>query len=582
MLQHIKIKTRILGILGILAAGYLFLLVIVQISATATHHRMTDISSALFPAALRIQEAQAAFERMKKHYSDAVVLQDSESLAAAETDAESTDVALREVTALLTTMPSLQKPAEDLVNRFASIRLRDRSLYATVVAGKGTSADGMMSQLSSLGKENQALSKSMTDLSKAIAVNFQNVLTSVDEWSIRSRVVGLVMLAVAILSCICAGWVVQVKVVQPLQKLAARVRDIAEGEGDLTRRMHINGSDEIDEVGVWLNLFLDKLQSLIQQIMMNSKKLNHASEELKTATSRMAKGSDEQQGQTAMVAAAMHEMASTVLEISRNSSMAAQKTRQASKAAGEGGQVVQKTVASMIEVNEAAERTALRIAELGQRSDGIGEIILVIDEIAGRTNLLALNAAIEAARAGEQGRGFAVVAGEVRNLAERTTTATKEIAEMISGLQHETSEARRVMSEGTLQLQQVMGAASDAGEKLRLIIESSEDAAGMVNQIATAATEQSAATDEINTSVSQIASISQETSSNARRSEQACTALGELAINLDALVSKFKVAENPEPGQPVRQPASPLPSNRMSLSKTPHITTIPNRQHRRA
>jgi methyl-accepting chemotaxis protein len=351
------------------------------------------------------------------------------------------------------------------------------------------------------------------------------------------------MLILAIVVSTSAWWVVQFKVVLPLRSLALRMRDIAEGEGDLTRRIDVHGRNEIDEVGLWLNVFLDKLQEVMQKVKSNTVRLSRASEQLTESSAQMARGAEAQQGQTALVATAMHEMASTVLEVSRNSSMAALKTRQASEDASDGGRVVEMTVTMMRSVSDSVDQAAKQIAGVGERSNQIGQIIGVIDEIAGRTNLLALNAAIEAARAGEQGRGFAVVAGEVRNLAERTTGATKEIAQMIDSLQQETSAAVLAMGEGTAQVRQVVSAAADAGLKLRLIIESSEEAAGMVNQIAAAATEQSSATDEVNANVSEIAKISLETSSGAKHSAKACLALSDLALDLNQLISKFKVEE---------------------------------------
>src|ERR1035438_4047993 len=129
MLGQMKIKTRILGILAVLAVGYLVVLAMVQISATATHSRMSQISSSLFPAALKMSEAEAAFERMKKHYGDAVVLQDANSLKGAEKDAEATVAALDAVKAVLVSSPELGKQADDLLAQFSSIRSRDHDTY---------------------------------------------------------------------------------------------------------------------------------------------------------------------------------------------------------------------------------------------------------------------------------------------------------------------------------------------------------------------------------------------------------------------------------------------------------------------
>jgi len=557
MFQSMNIKTRILGILGILACGYLLLLAMVQISATITHNRMSQISASIFPAALRMSEAEAAFERMKKHYGDAVVLQDASALAGAAKDGEETAAALGAVKSSLDGLPELGPQADNLMAQFSSIRAQDKETYTAILSSKGGPTDDMMAQVGSLGKANRDLSGAMSALDKAIAADFEQQLNVVDSWSVRSKLTGLVMLIFAVAVSISAWWVVQFKVVLPLRLLAVRMQDIAEGEGDLTRRMDVTGRNEIDEVGLWFNVFLDKLQEVMRQVKANTGRLTRASEELTESVGSMAQGAEAQQGQTGVVASAMQEMASTVLEVARNSSMAAQKTRQASEDASAGGQVVERTVTMMRSVTESVDRIAAQIKGLGERSSQIGRIIEVIDEIASRTNLLALNAAIEAARAGEQGRGFAVVAGEVRNLAERTTGATKEIAEMVGGFQRETEAAVLAMGEGTAQVRGAVSTATEAGSKLQRIIESAEDAAGMVNQIAAASTEQSSATDEVTTNIKEIARISLETSSGAHHSARACAALGELAVDLSQLISKFKVGDedSPKTGSRVRRAA---------------------------
>src|SRR5437660_2939064 len=157
--------------------------------------------------------------------------------------------------------------------------------------------------------------------------------------------------------------------------------------------------------------------------------------------------------QASQVATAMQQMSATVIEVSENSNRAAEAARKASETARHGGKIVDETLAKMRVIAGAVTASAKKMEELGKSSDQIGRIVAVIDDIADQTNLLALNAAIEAARAGEQGRGFAVVADEVRKLAERTTTATKEIAQMIRTIQADMKSAVRAMEEGTIQVQ---------------------------------------------------------------------------------------------------------------------------------
>src|SRR5271155_3773337 len=157
-------------------------------------------------------------------------------------------------------------------------------------------------------------------------------------------------------------------------------------------------------------------------------------------------------------------MSSTVREVSANSTKAAESAQAAAETAREGGVIVEDTLTRMRSIANAVRETAAKVQELGIRSDQIGRIIGVIDDIADQTNLLALNAAIEAARAGEQGRGFAVVADEVRKLAERTTSATKEVAQMVQGIQAGTKTAVAAMREGTQQVQQGVETTSRAGD----------------------------------------------------------------------------------------------------------------------
>jgi len=240
----------------------------------------------------------------------------------------------------------------------------------------------------------------------------------------------------------------------------------------------------------------------------------------------------------------MTEMSSTVVQISENSSKAAEAARKASETAREGGKVVEQTLAKMREIANSVGDTARKVEALGKSSDQIGQIIGVIDDIADQTNLLALNAAIEAARAGEQGRGFAVVADEVRKLAERTSKATKEIATMIQSIQQETKSAVVAMETGTKQVEAGVETTTQAGSSLHEIIQTAEQVGDMVTHIATAATEQSSATEEVNASIEQIAKIAAETAEGSQQAAKACHDLSSLALDLQNVVSQFKLETN--------------------------------------
>jgi methyl-accepting chemotaxis protein len=308
--------------------------------------------------------------------------------------------------------------------------------------------------------------------------------------------------------------------------------------------LDIASQDEIGETGSALNQMKNNLREMIQSIAGTAEHVASASEEISSSATQQAQSAETQKDQTAQVATAMQEMASTVLQVSENSNKAAESSRQAAETARHGGSIVEETLTKMRVIAESVGSTAKKMEELGKSSDQIGRIIGVIDDIADQTNLLALNAAIEAARAGEQGRGFAVVADEVRKLAERTTTATKEIAQMIKNIQDETKTAVTAMDQGTKQVEEGVKSTAQAGDSLKEIIQMAEQVGEMITHIATAATEQSSASEEVNKNMEQIAKLVKESADGAQQSAKACQDLSGLALDLQKMVGNFKLGDN--------------------------------------
>jgi len=544
MFRNMTIKTRVLTILAVLAGGYLVLLAMVQLSATATHSRMSEISASLFPAALKMQEAEAAFERMKKHDSDAVVLQDAASLKGGETDAQAVAAALDNVKTALAPLPELEKQADELLARFSDLHARDHDTYSAILAATAGPSDELMGRVGALGKENTSFSDAMGGFDKVIAARFQQQLDTVDGYSVRSRMIGFAMLAFVVLVCTWAWWLIETKVVRGLASLASRLRDIAEGDGDLTHRIEVNGNNEIDEVGKWFNVFIGRIEEIVQRVIGHAQTLGTAATELAMNAGETAAQARAQEEQASRISVTMNEMSSAIGEISQTTQNAAVDARKAEECAHSGGQTVQSTVENIAEVLKANQQTSSRIEELGRSSDAIGKIVNVINGIAGQTNLLALNASIEAARAGEHGRGFAVVAGEVRRLAERTSEATKEIDQTVRNIQTGTAEAVEAMRATMDRVQSGVASARSAGEALDSIIHGSESVQKMVTQIASAATEQSYSTQSVVTNLSEISSIIARTTASSEQSVQACEQLSALANELTSLVESFKVGQN--------------------------------------
>lgn len=546
MIRELSIKAKILGILGILCTGYLLLLVMVQVTSSNTHTHLQQVSTSLFPAALKMQESEASFERLKKRYNDAVLLEDTSALAAAEKDADATQNALTVARDSLAGSPDLMHQVDGLLEQLASIRSRSRDTYGAMLASKDNFTPGLQAQVAALAKDNKTLTTGMQSVDKSISSNFQQQLDTIDAWSVRSRFVGFIMMIVALASCAGAWWIVQFKVIIPLRSLAMRMQDIAQGDGDLTRRVEVNGHNELDEVGIWFNTFIERVEKIILRVTENASTLGRSAADLSVRAESARSITQAQSGRTNQIAAATYEMTVTIGEISKNADTAATASQHSARTAADGGQVMQAATSTMERIAIATTSVAEKMDSLAHRSNEIGKVVTIIQNISQQTNLLALNAAIEAARAGEHGRGFSVVAGEVRRLAERTKEATDEIATTVRLIQEETRQTLDVMNQSRTEVTTGIEKSAAARRSLESIIESSKKVEQIIQMIATSATQQASASGEISDSLNQISQLATEHTESAEQSAIACKELATLADNLDTLVGAFKVGAEHE------------------------------------
>ena len=328
---------------------------------------------------------------------------------------------------------------------------------------------------------------------------------------------------------------------RPLQQTADVMLDIAEGEGDLTRRLSSQGGGEMGAVALGFNKFVEKIHATLSQVHNSSNQLAAAAEAMSTVTRENSDGVSLQRNETEHMATAIHQMTATIQEVENSANSAAEAASQADAESQAGADVVEATVDAINELATEVEAAAKVVYSLEAESANIGMVLEVIRNIADQTNLLALNAAIEAARAGEQGRGFAVVADEVRSLASRTQESTQEIKLMMDRLQNGTSEAVRVMSASQSKTAITVEQARVAGNSLETIRKSVETIHLMNSQIANAVNEQGAVAEEINHNIVNIAQIAEQTAAGSQRSAEASDALASLGEQMKALVGQFRL-----------------------------------------
>ena len=318
----------------------------------------------------------------------------------------------------------------------------------------------------------------------------------------RAIWVNSVLTLVLLILCAIVGVGLTREIAPRLNTLKIAVEAMA--TKDLTASVRVTGSDEIGQLGEAFNTSVDSMREIVRSVAQGAQTLSAATTQISARAVQSAGNANTQSSKTNQIAAAAQEMTATISEISHNAESAANASRVSAETADQGGAVMQAAAMTMEKIAAATGTVSEKMTSLAHRSAEIGKVVSVIQEISEQTNLLALNAAIEAARAGEHGRGFAVVAGEVRRLAERTKSATEEIAGTIRSIQEETRTTLQVMEDSRSAVESGMNETARARQSLEAIIESSKQVEQQIQLIATAATEQTAASGEISESAGQI------------------------------------------------------------------------------
>lgn len=349
------------------------------------------------------------------------------------------------------------------------------------------------------------------------------------------------LLGIAIL--VCSSVVLMLLCTKTFKPLGSLVDDMEKAAaGDLSVRSTVTATGEIGRLGTAFNAMMNDMNQAMRKFFSVADLVRDSVALVQNTTNAMVDAAEEVALQSGTIATASEEMSATSADIARNCLYAAENSQKATEQTTSGAQIVRSSADVMENISQRVMQSSTTVEGLGQRSDQIGAIVGTIEDIADQTNLLALNAAIEAARAGEMGRGFAVVADEVRALAERTTRATKEIAGMIKTIQTETKAAVSSMYEGVEEVKKGTDGTTRSGEALEEIINKINELALQINQIATAAEEQTATTSEITSNIQMITEVVNRNVENAHSTTGATTLLAQQVDELHQLVGRFKLA----------------------------------------
>lgn len=337
------------------------------------------------------------------------------------------------------------------------------------------------------------------------------------------------------------GWFVTSALSRRLNAVASNLADIAQGEGDLSRRLDANDKSELGVIAREFNLFVSKINQIMLDLDRSVGRVQQGAEQIAAATEETARSMEEQNANVGEISQAVEEMAAASEEVNQRAGHASGTAGEAGKFADQGKVVMGNTIDRIRSLEQVVLAGAQRVQNLGSKSEQIGQIIGVINDIADQTNLLALNAAIEAARAGEHGKGFAVVADEVRKLAERTTTATKQVADSIRQIQDETKSAVTTMENGTSEVKQGVELAESASEGLARIVHSVQNTSGAISEIVDLVKSHGQLCDKVHNRVGVIRSAADQVQTATTSTGQAAFDLTGQAEALSQIVARFKL-----------------------------------------
>ena len=537
LLSNISIKVKIIALAGAAIIGFMISLAVNTSINSQNSERIQKVRDVYFPVVQKADGNLVKLRQIKELLNTAVSTGEVEIIQNA--DLLKKEI-LADVESIITLWTDRSQENQKLKDQFKQYYTIAREVSAGMLSGT-LDMSKMSSKIDNMNDAFETVKDSMEKLSSNALTEFnQTVDVSISDAQ-KALTLGMLVTGVTIAILLLLGWSTASSIGTALRSLLGSLKDIASGDGDLTKRIEKTSNDELGDVVYWFNQFVDKLHHSITDVVQSIAPLTSLSSDLGSLTRETLAISAKQNQATEQVSLVVEEMVSSVKAVSNNANSASEAAKQADKAAKDGRDIVTKTVASINGLAEEVERAGEVIRKLEADTGNVGTILDVIKGIAEQTNLLALNAAIEAARAGEQGRGFAVVADEVRTLASRTQDSTQEIQKVIEELQTAARSAVDVMGQSKQRAQASVEHAAQTGESLAAITERVSAITEMNMQIASAAIEQERAAYSIKENVLGIKETSETAMRSIQKVEEASLSLVDISGNLQRVTGDFKV-----------------------------------------
>jgi len=554
MSMSLTIGSKIRLSLSILVLGYFATTMVGFVLGKKTETRLFEASDTLFPASTFSKSASSAFKEQIKLYNDAVIMGDEEKITKAEGKGQEVITALESIAALDGLNAEKKQQVEVIIGQLKKFQSSAGAVYKQMSnSANSGSASG---DAAALAKQTEDIQKNLSSFDQAFADDLNAELNSIGQSTKHQRFINMyVFFGVVIFAFIVIYFIINRSITKPLRDTVLMIKDIAEGEGDLTRRLDVKSKDEIRELANWFNLFLDKLQKIIKQIAENSGTMDSASSDLLNLAGKMTSSSEKTYNLANTVAMSTEDMSTNLNEVvsamdqsSTAANMMATASEEMMSTISEIAQNVDRTREISDQAVAQAKNTGEKMSELGKAAKDIGKITETITEISEQTNLLSLNATIEAARAGEAGKGFVVVANEIKELARQTALSTKDIKNKIDGIQKVTAltatEIDKIINVINNVNEYVAGISTAIEEQsitTRDIAEKISQTSQGIQQVNRSASNISQASTQIAGDISRVKTSTNEISENSGHVNTRASNLKEIAEQLNKIVHSFKV-----------------------------------------